>query len=820
MDVMGALQLLDAAVDVPAANPDLDQHDTSLLAAAASLLELGCHKLVKCSEAEAQAVGTSVSTLTRATHALAEACLQRQTVVAEDCLRYACHTLGMRPLCYIHRLSYDATPMLLRVHTSQSSPLRQPDAETAKVYVIEAEWSALLQKPLQEGERDHSDNYLLLRGAVSPAVRCCNRSTTTALLQVLATTFAPPRMCRRQFPLYLRVVESDGDSSNSKAELCLHAAANSEGNEQLADLGLLHLMCSAHRLHTAAQRCWAHEQSIVTGITRSCLVLAAGGAMQKLSQSIDALVAEQLVVVRNLPLSAEAVSYRESLLTLLHIPTTTPRRKAELQVITTRILNGDWRRRRLVEHRCHIGCCEGEAQSRHKVATALKRAFSLLRPSIFAKNDWKSWADSWRFITFGCSVHMVLPDLFRRTFTEEADPDVEEHVPLAAEPPRQAQPEMRAEGVAAAGQQELQRLLQTLGNAEVADIHATRTLTRAQRAANLRCALAFLHDTPQWWPRYLVLRVSLEPEILLMSRLLESTSSSAMHSTMQQGHRGERWNFFGLELQSGSFTQPASRKFQEQLFSTTLWPSLCLNETEFFRTHVLQMLSRLQSCIWEKVAFTANKFPLRLLSLLQANTDEVAGQILHTPPCVRGDLANQLIGRYSTIERLRSPEFQQILWQLGSLVQATTFSTERLHSRNLRRSRMRVCVTRADIKMIALNHVGFAGPSWLRHLRIREAATVQCKPGRPLRSRTGLRVRVGAKRTADGSFKLRGGGGAWRAFLRERMSAGPSGFTSAAMQEWRQEYWSLSDDDWQRYASLGRQGLPFSVQGSKLLLLA
>ena len=86
----------------------------------------------------------------------------------------------------------------------------------------------------------------------------------------------------------------------------------------------------------------------------------------------------------------------------------------------------------------------------------------------------------------------------------------------------------------------------------------------------------------------------------------------------------------------------------------------------------------------------------------------------------------------------------------------TTFSTERIHSKNRRRAFGRVQTTSMDAATLSLHLSGIANPKWW-HLP--EAEKVTRRQGRPAK-------REAADQSCGGQYKKRrGGGGPWRAFL-------------------------------------------------------
>ena len=710
-------------------------------------------------------------------------------------------------MAYIYRVSYDETPMLLRVHYKEGGR----EKELSKVFVVEGSWAALYKKqPIPEEDYQAAD-FLVLRGACSPALRCTTQTTAAAVVQVLASTYDATPKARRLFPVCIRLAETDAAPSNLKAEALLQAAANANTDDQapVSPVSLLHALCNCHRLHRAAQLSWAREPDIISGITRLCLVMSGAGTMTKLNRSIDAMVDSRLAVIHNMELSPAAHAYREALIPLILFPISKPRRRAEMLVIFRRVLNGDWRKTECIQHICEAGCCADERESSTKVKAALQVVCRIVRPGIFARNDWACWEDSWRFLTFGCGCHMLLPTLFALSFAEDIVAVPEEDCDGAPVRDAEAAPAQLEAGVLAA--------LQQLTGAEVDNIQATRSITRLQRAAHLQGALTFLHHSQRWWRTYLLMRVVLQGEIALMDRVLQSTSNAACLRTMKDGLDSAKWQSFIMEAQSGQLTQALYMHFSHLLFSASLWDDLHFIETEHFRTSLARASSLQAAAIWEKLTFPFSIFPWKLFKMLRRDSDEHdANDILGAAPCVRGDFVNSLLLTYDSAQKLVSEEFKQVLALICSLCQGCTYATERLHSKNLRRSRLRTAAPRTALSVLALCHTGYSGPSWARHLRVRAPAGVAKKRGRPSKPVTGVKGSMGRPRKKQKHVGKRGGGGAWRSFLHANLKGL---FNRDLMQRLRRDYLQLSDEERALHVSQGRLGVPICVAQENRQLL-
>ena len=107
--------------------------------------------------------------------AVAQKCSECQMENLRRILRYVAAMKGagaIRPILFCERVSYDESPLRLRVCAQGSE---QAETELAKIFVVETSWSMLLQK-LQPGE----ERFLVLQGYASPTVRAADGTSGEA----------------------------------------------------------------------------------------------------------------------------------------------------------------------------------------------------------------------------------------------------------------------------------------------------------------------------------------------------------------------------------------------------------------------------------------------------------------------------------------------------------------------------------------------------------------------------------------------------------------------------------------------------------------
>ena len=760
-----------------------------LVQKAATLLQEALTKLPLISKELADKFGTNRKVLARAVHAVAELSLQRQHRLCEDALAFAVANPKLIPVLLTRKVAYDETQMLLRVKYAGSA---SADTETTKVFVLENAWSALFQ---------HTDTgkYLQLQGSFSPMLRCSNQSTTAVTLDILNTTYEPATSVVKHFKVYLRLAETDANRANLRVERAVVKNANDklaqEGAEETTSMTLLHVLCCAHKIHTAAQRCWELDQQMVSGLTRVLLLLGSAGAMRKISLALERVVRERLDIKPLQALDEDAVAYRNQMMTWMQLPASQPKKRATLEAVAKHILNGDWRQPRL-QHLCSGQyCCISHATAVAKVRLGAEKVLRALRTNLFAKNDWKSWASSWRVIVMGTAIHNLLPHVFLEVFenhSHEGGEDAEEAHEQGPDNDQHFDENLQGAGNQAED---------LLGGDDHTFFHHDheRAVSRQQHRLRLKSALSFMREPSSWFSKLLVMRISLQPQIDLMAKILHTSSIAYKHEQLSQYSRGEVVTTMLEEAVQGTLVTPALTLWADILVSKILWPQLNMPETEAFRATVLRFGARPSSLVWSKIQWPFQHLPWKIFTLLQRPTEALCQELLRLPACMRDHFTCQILEKYSSVALLQSDELKQVLASVACMTSLSTFHTECLHSRNLRRARKRVSVQRASL--------GNAGPGYLREVVMpaKEERAPQ-KRGRPPKrppaasqqeeSSTGK----GTKRDAAGKPRA---AGAWKVFLQQRMTGS---WTMNDMRRWQAEYNSMSQEEKHTLTYLGREG--------------
>ena len=216
-------------------------------------------------------------------------------------------------------------------------------------------------------------------------------------------------------------------------------------------------------------------------------------------------------------------------------------------------------------------------------------------------------------------------------------------------------------------------------------------------------------------------------------------------------------------------------------------------ETEEWRSQLLRMMMRPAACVFQLVKITTQGFPYRLAALVVGSlTAEEADKILKTPKCLLDRFSRDFLARFASVQQLQSEEAKQMMTLVSHMALCCTYTTERLHSCNLRRTQTRVS-NKACLQHVALSHMGRVAPKW---------STVSSKVVRIPGRRPGRPAKVKNEKVRKGKA---GGGGAWRAFCSARMSGGKVRGADG-MKALAEEYKQLSGDDKAHFLQMGSAG--------------
>ena len=594
----------------------------------------------------------------------------------------------LHPVAFIEHAMFDETPLLanLTFHNERY-------VEKARVFVLEKGWTLLVR---QREDDQTPDQYLAIMGSTSPLLRAAENCKGEGILPLLRMTTHIPHAAAFQF--HVRLSECDSAGANLRAEAMLSSESDTRKSAIFA--------CAAHKVHKAAERTWQLPPfaRLISGLIHAGLLLSAAQSMKLLREGLFAEVsARPLRIFKVGSPTLEEDMHRQRVLTLFS-PSKGPRRRALLQTLATVLLNGNWRAHEL-QHYCTPECaCTGEEDVREAIKFAIGKLLKVLRPGVFQRGDWINWTHNLKGFGVLEALHGLLSPAFLQKFG--AVPGMQ--VGGVGEP-------VLGGDVAGRHVDDLPFMQAAHGDANYIVAGLDPGLAQAEEQKKLRIktqvsSIEFF-QSPDWHDRLLMLFQALLPQVRLMKSILHTTSVEWEHeqqrSVRQEGRRDWRVLLLHNKVHINAM-------LQEQLI-TFLDPALApLPDDEGNRSEWLQVCMRPAAAVYQLLGTRVSGFPYKLFSLLGDRSQENAETIVQTPPCMLDDFSAHILHQYPTAAALSSsPDLFHILGCCASRVAGTTFSTERIHSGNARRSRAAAHTHRKGIEQLALSSASVSAPSWL-----------------------------------------------------------------------------------------------------------
>ena len=274
-------------------------------------------------------------------------------------------------------------------------------------------------------------------------------------------------------------------------------------------------------------------------------------------------------------------------------------------------------------------------------------------------------------------------------------------------------------------------------------------------------------------------------------------SAEAEVESMHALHVEGRPYFHIAFLQSQEPFLSALRQGLRQICEASLWNNLV--ETEELRSDVWRTCCRPMAVIWQLLLLRLREWPFELFALLNNRSERLARELLDERDCLKDAWTRHMMTLLDSPQKLISEPCTQLLSAMATLLQGSTYGTERLHSVNLRRSKTRVHSRRMSIAEIAKKHASFAAPPWLFPHVLQDPAQQKSgkKRGRPRKAEQEEGAPVPKKRRL-------GAGGAFRAFIHVKARSQQLNVELCAeLAEYRQ----LTPDQKAYYIRLGEAGL-------------
>ena len=481
-------------------NPNLQVHDpdsgrssgdaeakTPLEQDIAKLLHGDRRQLLWNQEALAHRLNTSRRNLKRYLHAVAEVAVTHERSVLSrilETVRLLQEGGAVEPLLFVHGLHYDETQMTCHIGYGDS----EGSCQRHKVLVITQEWNILLRRC-----SGGMHNYLTIRGSLSPCLKAGQNATGETIAKILEDV-GPKQMDTDFFKNVVRVVETDEGSNNYRAESIL------------GHLPRLHLMCAGHKIHEVCRRVWTLFPELKSAMVQTIKFLKSPGAFDLFQTALLNKLSEPgFVVINDGVLDEEAHVYREIVMAVF-TPRTSESRTgvAWIRVLARTLLNGDWRKSGVIEHRCAgNSCCpQGRPETLAKLRIAVPNLLKRLRLQRFELGNWKHWHRHCYFVGFLVLTHRLFSVTYVHAFGGHRQDDARSERPSAW------------------------NVLEShaQGGEELGADHSS--VQAGELAKMLKASLKFW-NSPSAATQLYIVGVTLEPQVQMMAELLENVCGHA-----------------------------------------------------------------------------------------------------------------------------------------------------------------------------------------------------------------------------------------------------------------------------------------------------
>ena len=714
----------------------------------------------------------------------AKAAMERVAAAAEAAMRGQEESLGKalrvvqrlhsahdwEPVAFVEHQLFDETGLDARVAYTEGADRQGFDRQTAHLFVVETSWFMLVRRRSSSVDgQGCADNFAVLEGRLSPQLRATANTTGEAVRDVLASCPCPPGSVTKTFPVCCRICETDQNGANYRGEALIMQRRD-------PSWWRMGVACQCHQVHSCAARTWELQEPCISALVHLSKILQGSGALSALKATLKAIVKEELHVAmpHEVAETEQASEFKAMIAEYFGPPAQHPRRSGIMEAAKS-FYNGNWRNAQPV-HICH-GCCQSEEHARCKGAFIIARLASSLRPTIFNKSNWQHWTQALSFYGVLLALHGLLARAFLQTFAGQSLTVAQAAAPLA-EPESPWPAEEVEAGIARPA-------------AAARASEGANAALRAENARSMMVSTEFLRS-PTPLHDILLLRLPLDAERALMYSLLHETSKEWERQQLCHFQRFGTRQFRVLNAHDGVHFTAFFRATWETFVCRKRWQ--IFDETEEFRSKLLVLCMRASSLCYQLLWVRTRGFPWRLLALLRPlpppELEQIASEVLRCPPCLHDYWTTSVLKRFGTIAALVSTECRHFLFLVARKVMCTTYTTERLHSRNLKTSRGRL-THRASVSHLALSHMGESLPS-------------DVVVSKELRDRAGPEPQKQDQKVAGVRKKVKRGGGAYRAFLSQHASG--KQLSKDLIKELTGQYRSLTEEAKSRYKEIGRRG--------------
>ena len=706
---------------------------------------------------------------------------------------------GPSPVLYIESCRYDETPMpattkdvahaIVRPSAGASAtPEGAPgkslvrrvvlgtDAGTTKFFQSEVAY-CLLGKCVEPSSGDPT--FFGVHSNAVTYVQALVEKNAAAYKEALGRVCCPSAETLK-FPLPLRLATCDKDASNLKAE----REIAQERGDPWAHLAFT---CDVHTAAGCHTKVATLVQDEISGILHLALSLCASGHMGQFRRCIIEYVEERMLILYGRP-SASAIEYKMQIMDLFLA------RGSDFRVrraLVQSYLPGDWRNHEDIEYYRSPGMDDDldDETLRGIVAHGVVRALANRRPHTYPRHRWTGFDLSLDEVGMLEAAHGILSHSYRRF--------------LARFAPMPRRPSGAASQAPASGARALalgdEEHDQALDIADAPDLYADLAKQDAptpsdwaqQNETHRKVAAEFVGRRPLG--KITIMRRVFEPFRKLLNQLISMSSDKwdRKQASLEAAHllgKGTEPRAFRVLVAA---LQTLENNFQREIAELgkpghwSFLPAVDMDVAT--RGLVFRMLSKALVVVEVLLKLGHDAFPTKLFLLLaDADLADLFEDEDLTPPCMVDSSAKACIAKYG----LRGQEAQVALRMIAIVAYLDIVQIEQRHAPLRRRLKVMAPTNAPTVSDLSSDFV-------FRQFRLRRASggRVQAKTKRGERSK-----KRGKRGPTAGARK--GGGGAWRAYVRRESKGKRGGLPNA--KELAAKYAALAPEERASLLEVGR----------------
>ena len=698
----------------------------------------------------------------------------------------ACTQGKLLPLLYIDSSRYDETPMKVRVKEVLTS-LNTADPQGAtfaaegaepqapsfatlmsqfftqtsamcKLFATDNKFAILLKSQPGPEEGDSVDpEYLVVQGPSLTHLQCLERATGGTLMQGLLENLSVSDHVAG-IPFKVRSTCIDEAGSNKVAEAAL-----------LSSLGPtwhgLHFPCNVHKVARTLQKTMDLVSEHIAGLLHFALALETSTAMSQFRQALLQVISSRTLVIRHGTPPAEAVAYREFILRLFG---KSGSKLATRRYLLSTLLNGDWRKRDVIEVFVPAAFEVNRADLQAKITEGTLLALTSKVFSKYPRHRWLGCDVATDEVGLLESIHGLGSAALAVMQQGLAHPRAQRGGPPAAVPARE-DPNF---GLGSTGEPEVLHPDEAEDDegpsSSMAAAQPGPAELSARNARYRRQALQWLKTDPL--ESVMLLRMCMSPLVELLTTYISRAGQSWLQSSRAQACE-QRPAGQPEQTPISSLYEyvklTAEQQFFESLKGLTQDPdwdrlpatSRCIR----FQALAFCMTSRMGALVHQLLCLPARQCPYALLAAVDG--EDILLEVQAKPPCLMDDFTKAFLRHFAAGPDFDRRDLQMCLQLLLERSHCDTVQVEWGHGRVNRLISVQKAHTHAP-RLEYVNAQFVAQKHLERRLAWMSAADrkiVRKRPSVPS-GVSGVEPRLKRARTRPAG----GGGGAWRAFLSSR----------------------------------------------------